>query len=84
MANARRRYYRTIFLGVAAMGVLVWSAMEQFGISQQEMLELFYGVLVGVLAMIVLAALLVTVWMLVRRLLRRQPGSSANDTEPPV
>ena len=30
MSRANRRYYRTILLGIAAMGTLVWAAIDQF------------------------------------------------------
>lgn len=72
MSRARRRYLRTIILGVAAMGALVWVAMEQFGISRQEMSGLFLGTLLAVAIVIGAAAAVVMLWMGLRRLMRRK------------
>ena len=69
--RASRRYYRTIVLAVLAMASLIWVAMDQFGISRQEMTELFIGtVLIAVLA-ITCAAVLTLLWVGLRKLLRR-------------
>ncbi|WP_133125983.1 hypothetical protein [Pseudohalioglobus lutimaris] len=68
MSKAVRRYYRTILLGVAAMGVLIWSAIDQFGIAWEEMLELFL-VTLSVIALVILAAgIAVGVCVALRRL----------------
>jgi hypothetical protein len=45
MSKASRRYYRTLILGLAALGVMVWTAVDQFGISRQEMTALLFGTL---------------------------------------
>ena len=71
MTRAARRYYRTILLAVGAMAVLVWAAMDQFGISRQEILQLFVGTLLAALAIIVFAALFALLWMGLRAILRR-------------
>ena len=40
MAKSRRRYLRTTLLGIAAMGTLIWAAIDQFGIPVKEMVDL--------------------------------------------
>ena len=70
MSKANRKYYRTIFLGTAAMATLVWAAVDQFGIPWQSMLELFYGILVVTAAIIVLAGLSAGLWIWLRKWLR--------------
>jgi hypothetical protein len=72
MSRAQRRYLRTLLLGVAAMGTLIWAAVDQFGISWAEMRQLFLAIVIGVMLIIVVAALCVIVWQLVRRLSRRE------------
>ena len=71
MRKSQMRYYRTIFLGVAAMGMLIWSAMDQFDISRQEMLSLFIATVLTILAVILSAAIMAGVWIGIRKLLRR-------------
>lgn len=73
MSKATRRYYRTILLGVAAMAALVWSAVDQFGIPWEDMLDLFLGTLLVVVLAIAFSALLALLWAGVRKLLRRGP-----------
>ncbi len=68
MSRAQRRYLRTLILGIAAMATLVWAAVDQFDITWTEMRQLFLAVLVGALAVIVLAALFAGLWMAIRRL----------------
>lgn len=70
MARAGRKYYRTIFLGVAAMGVLVWAAVDQFGIPWEEMLELLLITVAAVVVVIAAAAATVTLWVWLRKWLR--------------
>lgn len=67
-----RRYYRTLLLGVAALGVLVWAAVERFGVSRQEMGELLIGALLLTGGVIGVAALGAGTWIGARRLLRRR------------
>ena len=71
MARKGHKYYRTIFLGVAAMGALVWSAVDQFGISWEEMLDLLL-VTVAVIAVVIgAAAITVALWIGLRSFLRK-------------
>jgi hypothetical protein len=68
VSKASRKYYRTILLGIAAMAALVWSAVDQFGIAWEEILQLFLTTLAVLLLVIVAAALTVGVWQLFKRL----------------
>ncbi len=45
---ANRKYYRTIILGVMAMGALVWMAIDQFGLSVREMSGLLLDTVLAV------------------------------------
>lgn len=71
MSRATRRYYRTLFLSIAAMGALVWVAVDEFELSRDEVLELFLGAVLVVGTIIVTAAAVTALWLLARRLLRR-------------
>ena len=70
MSPASRRYYRTIILAVLAMASLIWVAMDQFGISRQEMTGLFLGTVLIAVLVIVCAAVITLLWVGLRRLLR--------------
>jgi hypothetical protein len=54
-----------------AMAALVWAAMDQFGISQQEMTELFLGVVLVAVLVILCAGVIVLLWVTLRKWLRR-------------
>jgi len=69
--KAGRRYYRTIILGVMAMAALVWAAMDQFGISWQEMAGLFLGTVLVVLLAILCAGVIALLWVALRKWMRR-------------
>jgi len=71
MSKARRRYLRTTLLGVAAMGALIWAAIDQFGIPVAEMVDLLMTTLLAVAVVIGVAAIVVSVWLGLRYLLRR-------------
>ena len=71
MNRATRRYYRTIVLAVLALASLIWVAMDQFGISRQEMTELFMGTVLIAVLVIICAAVLTLLWVGLRKLLRR-------------
>lgn len=72
LGKATRKYYRTLFLGVAAMAALVWSAVDQFGIPWEEMLKLLL-VTVAVIALVILvAAICVGLWVGLRKLLGKE------------
>ena len=69
MGKASRKYYRTIFLGVAAMAALVWSAMDQFDIPWEVIQGLMLTTLAVIGLVIVAAAITVSLWMGLRKLL---------------
>jgi hypothetical protein len=69
VSRASRKYYRTILLGIAAMAALVWSAVAQFDIAWQEMLQLFMITVAVLLLVILAAAVTVGGWALLKRLL---------------
>ncbi len=71
MNRASRRYYRTIVLAVLALASLIWVAMDQFGISRQEMTGLFMGTVLIAVLVIICAAVLTLLWVGLRKLLRR-------------
>jgi hypothetical protein len=71
VSRASRRYYRTIVLAVLAMASLIWVAIDQFGISQREMTELFAGTVLIAVLVILCAAVVVLLWVGLRKLLRR-------------
>src|SRR5210317_220220 len=68
VSKSRRRFYRTTVLGILAMAALVWAAVDQFGITREEIGELFLGVVVVVGLVIAAAALVVFLWIGLRRL----------------
>jgi len=70
MTRSAKRYRRTIFLGVVALGTLVWSAVDQFGIPIEVMIDLFLTTVLGVLSVIVVAATVAGLWFSVRWLFR--------------
>ena len=56
-------------LGVAAMAALVWSAVDQFGIPWEEMLDLLLVTVVVIALVIALSAACVGLWLGLRKLL---------------
>ena len=50
------------------MAALVWAAVDQFGITREEIGQLFLGVVLGVALVIAAAALAVFLWIGLRRL----------------
>ena len=53
------------------MAVLVWAAMDQFGISRQEILELLVGTVLAVCLVITLAAGFALLWVMLRKIAQR-------------
>jgi hypothetical protein len=53
------------------MASLIWVAMDQFGITQREMTGLFVGTLLIAALVICCAAIVVLLWVGLRKLLRR-------------
>ncbi len=67
-SRAVRRFRRTIVLGIACLATLVWAAVDQFGVDPKTLFELALGTVLGVLLIIVLAAVFVAVIQGLRRL----------------
>ncbi|MFK7977070.1 MAG: hypothetical protein AB8C02_13115 [Halioglobus sp.] len=72
MTPAQKRYYRTLFLGVAAMGALAWGAMDQFDLSASEMGESLFVAFLLIAALAVIGAVIAGFWVLLRTLLNRK------------
>jgi len=53
------------------MGTLIWAAIDQFGIPVAEMVDLLMTTLLAVAVVIGVAAIVVSVWLGLRYLLRR-------------
>jgi hypothetical protein len=70
--KTNRRFYRTLILGLVALGVLIWSAADQFDISYQEIAALFYGTLLIAFGTIFTAALFTGLWIGLRKWWRRR------------
>jgi hypothetical protein len=70
VTRSAKRYRRTIILGVLALGTMVWSAVDQFGIPIEEMIDLFLATLLGVASVIVVAAVVAALWLSLRWMLR--------------
>lgn len=71
MSKRRRRYVRTIILGVLAMGALVWGAVDTFEVPLEQLWALFLQT-IAVLAVLMLAAAAVAaLWSLLRQLSKR-------------
>ena len=74
MSRAARRYVRTILIGTFALAALVWMAVDQFGVSQEQMLELMLVTGLVVVLVIALAGTAALVWVGIRKLLRGDEG----------
>lgn len=70
MSRSARRYVRTIIIGTFALAALVWMAVDQFGVSRQEMLELMLVTGLVVLLVIACAGTAALLWIGLRKLLR--------------
>ena len=74
----RRSPRRTLFLGIAALGVLLWGAVSQFEIPHELVLESLVAMLLVLGAVIVLAGLSVATYIAVRRLFKALFRSHGN------
>jgi hypothetical protein len=82
MSRGRSRYYRSIAISVLALGALLWLAVDQFGVPREELQNLLIGSLLVLLLVVISAALAVSLWMGLRRLLRRgKPRGDDNQAE---
>lgn len=74
VSRSSRRYARTILIGTFALAALVWMAVDQFGVSRQEMLELMLVTGLVVLLVIAFAGTATLIWVGLRKLLRGGGG----------
>ncbi len=71
MARNSRRYYRTLLLGMAAMGTMVWFAVKEFDIPWPYMRDLLLTTVLVVAVVIVVAGLAAALWIGLRKLLQK-------------
>lgn len=71
MARSRRRYLRTLILGLLAMAALVWGAVDSFDIPLERIWDMFLMTLMVVVALVLAAAATAALWIGVRRLSAR-------------
>jgi len=71
VSKRKRRYVRTIILGVLAMGALVWGAVDTFEVPPERLWALFLETLLVLLLLILFAAAAAALWILLRRLSQR-------------
>jgi hypothetical protein len=71
VSKRKRRYVRTIILGVLAMGALVWGAVDTFEVPLEQLWALFLQTLAVLAVLMLAAAIAATLWTLLRRLLKR-------------
>jgi hypothetical protein len=62
------RYNRRIIIGVLALGSMMWFATDQFGVPGENMAWFLAYTLAAVLCIILLAALVVGLWIGLRKL----------------
>lgn len=67
----KRSPRRTLVLGIAALGVLLWGAITQFDIPRDRVLDALLATVLSLSLVIGLAALSVGGWVLLKKLLRR-------------
>lgn len=70
----RRSHARTVFLGICAMGALLWASVYRFNVPADVLKEYFYATLVAMTAVVVLAGISASLLLGVRHLLRRRRG----------
>ena len=54
------------------MATLIWAAIEQFGISVEDMTALFLGAVLATGAVVLCAGLFTVLWIVLRRVMRRR------------
>jgi hypothetical protein len=72
VTKANRKHLRTLILGVLAMGGLVWTAMDQFDIPREVMLDLFLATAMGAGFVILAAGLAAALLIGLRKWLSRR------------
>lgn len=69
MSKATARYRRSILISIIALGSLIWVATDQFGIPKENIGWMLVYTLVAMGCIILTAAIAVTLWIGVRKLL---------------
>jgi len=72
MTPGQKRYYRTLFLGIAAMGALAWGAMDQFDLSPAEMGQSLSLAVLLIALLAASGATIAAVWVVLRKLINRK------------
>jgi uncharacterized membrane protein YbhN (UPF0104 family) len=70
MKKAKWRSLRTLVISVFCLAALLWLAVRQFGVSPEELLELFVVTSLVVLLVIALAGIAALLWVGLRKILR--------------
>lgn len=68
----RRSHARTVFLGICAMGVLLWASVYRFNVPVDVVKEYFLATLAAMGAVVLLAGLSALLILGIRQLLRRR------------
>lgn len=71
LRRKRRGHMRTVFLGICAMGVLLWASVYRFNVPVDVLKEYFLATLFTMAAVIVLAGFSALLLLGGRQLLRR-------------
>jgi len=71
MNKARSRYYRSIVISMLALAALLWLAVDQFGIPGEEIRQLLLASVLVVALVVAAAAAATLLWVLLRKLVRR-------------
>jgi membrane protein DedA with SNARE-associated domain len=71
-SKSTRRFRRSRVLGILCLAILLWTAVDQFGVAPETVAELALGSAIGVLLVILAAGVFVALWLGLRRLLRRR------------
>lgn len=68
----RRSHARTVFLGICAMGVLLWASVYRFNVPAEVLKEYFLVTLAAMGVVVLLAGLSALFVLGIRQLLRRR------------
>ena len=71
MSKVTARHRRSVIIGVLALASLVWVATDSFGIPPQNIAWLLLYTVAGVLGVILTAAVMVALWIALRKLVGR-------------
>lgn len=80
-SRRRRRYVRTVLLGVAALGTLLWAAVTQVGVPVERVWSQLLGTLLALLLVMAAAVAGLLALLAARRLWRALFGDGAVDDD---